>query len=81
MKNIRDTKVRGIMTINVHTEVHIDLANPELREALKKQHCDIYEMSLEDIIEFAWTYLPELLEEQDSVGEDFDEVYNIETID
>ena len=27
MKNIRDTKVRAIMTINVHTEVHIDFTN------------------------------------------------------
>ena len=81
MKNIRDTKVRAIMTINTHTEVHIDLANSKLREALKKQHCDIDRMPLGDIINFAWVNLPELLEEHDYVGEDFEEAYNIETID
>lgn len=80
MKNIRDTKVIGYMTINVYTEVRIDLANSRLREALKKQHCDIDIMPLEDIIRFAWVNLPELLEEHEDVVKEFEGVYDIETI-
>lgn len=81
MKNIRDTKVKGFMSITTHTEVNIDFSNPKLREELKRQHCDIEKMWVEDIIQFIWVNLPELIEAQDEGREEFEGICQIETID